>query len=98
MAARAGGDLAHVRTRLLRRQERELASFGARVRERVVQIVMPRRAQQPELLEVTDVGEIPDERRLKRRELLRQLLVRERFEQVLRPPSRAPESGNELRR
>jgi hypothetical protein len=44
------------------------------------------------------MGEIPDERRLQRRDLTRQLLVRERLQQILRPPSRVLESYNELRR
>jgi len=74
--------------------------------ERVVKVVVLRRqrvtpadpSQEPQLLEVTDVGEIPDERRLERRDLARQLLVRERLQQILRPPSRALESDDELRR
>jgi hypothetical protein len=74
--------------------------------ERVVKVVVLRRqsipaadaSQEPQLFEVRDVGEIPDERRLERRDLKRQLLVRERFQQILRPPSRALESDDELRR
>jgi hypothetical protein len=74
--------------------------------ERVVKVVVLRRqrvppadaSQEPQLLEVTDVREIPDQRRLERRDLARQLLVRERFQQILRPPSRALESDDELRR
>jgi hypothetical protein len=58
------------------------------VSERVVQLVALGRdrvpsacpAQEPELLEVTDVREIPDERRLERRDLPRELLVRERLQ------------------
>jgi hypothetical protein len=53
--------------------------------------------QEPELLEVTNVGQIPDERRLQRRDLLRQLLIRERRQQILGPPSCAPESDDQLR-
>ena len=48
------------------------------MRERVVEIAVRRGVavpQQPELLEVADVREIPDERRLQRRELPRQLIV-----------------------
>jgi hypothetical protein len=74
--------------------------------ERVIEVVVRRRhcapsadaSQEPELLEVADVGELPDERRLERRDLARQLLIRERFQQILRPPSRALESYDELRR
>jgi len=46
---------------------------------------------------VTDMGEIPDERRLQRRQLARQLLVRERLQQSFRPLSRVLESKSELR-
>jgi hypothetical protein len=74
--------------------------------ERVVKVVVFRRqsvppadaSQEPQLLEVTDVGQVPDERRLERRDLARQLLVRERLQQILRPPSRPLEGDDELRR
>jgi hypothetical protein len=46
---------------------------------------------------VTDVCEIPDERRLERRDLARQLLIRDLFQQSVRPLSRALESQDELR-
>jgi hypothetical protein len=48
------------------------------LRERVVQIVEPAAvavSEQPELLEVPDVTQIPDERRLERRDLVGQLFV-----------------------
>src|SRR6266542_7173185 len=57
--------------------------------------VRGQRSQEPQLLEVADVGEIPDERRLERRDLARQLLIRERFQQVLRPPSRTTSSDGD---
>ena len=76
------------------------------MRERVVQIVELGRGrgaavavpEQPELLEVADVGEIPDERRLQRRDLARQLLVVERLEQGLGSLARVLENGRELSR
>jgi hypothetical protein len=76
------------------------------VRERVVEIVVLRRnraslpdaAQEPELLEVADVSQIPGERRLEWRDLNRQLLVGERLQQILRPLPRVLESYDELRR
>jgi hypothetical protein len=86
--------------------DRQPAALAACMSERVVKVVVRRRhcspsaepSQEPELLEVADVGELPDERRLERRDLARQLLIRERFQQILRPPSRALESYDELRR
>ena len=58
--------------------------------EGLVQVV-PLAPQQPELLEVADVGEIPDERRLERRVLRRQLLVGDAGEQALGSLARADE-------
>jgi hypothetical protein len=43
------------------------------------------------------MGQIPDERGLQRRHLLRQLLVRERFQQSFRPAARVREGNGELR-
>jgi hypothetical protein len=76
------------------------------VRERVIKVVEVRRecaqsadaSQEPELLEVADVSQIPDERRLQWRDLKRQLFVRERLQQILRPLSRVLEGYDELRR
>jgi hypothetical protein len=68
-----------------------LAIAAARVRR-----ISPS-SQEPELLEVTDVGEIPDERRLEWRDLARELLVRERLQQSFGPPSRVLESEDKLR-
>ncbi len=98
--------LAHVCAGGLGRQDRKPTALGARVRERVVELVVLGRErlapacapQQPQLLEVADVGEIPDERRLERRDLSRELLVREWVEQGLGPLSRVPEDGGELSR
>jgi hypothetical protein len=47
---------------------------------------------------VTNVREIPDERRLERRDLPRELLVRERLQQRVRPPSRMLERSREVSR
>jgi hypothetical protein len=99
-------NLSYIGARSLRREGRQPATLAACMSERVVKIVVLRRkgassadaSQEPELLEVSDMGEIPDERRLQRRDLTRQLLVRERLQQILRPPSRVLESYNELRR
>jgi hypothetical protein len=71
--------------------------------ERVVQIVelaavALAASEQPELLEVPDVSEIPDERRLERRDLARQLLVREGLEQGFSSPARVLEDRCELSR
>jgi hypothetical protein len=101
--------LAHlldIRTCCRRRQDRQPAALAARVSERVVELVVLGRdripsacpAQEPELLEVTDVREIPDERRLERRDLPRELLVRERVQQRVRPPSRMLERSREVSR
>jgi hypothetical protein len=75
---------AHVRARFVRREQRKRASLRAPVGEGVVEVVMLGRPEQPELLEVADVSEIPDERRLERGELARQLVVRERLQQSVR--------------
>ena len=69
--------------------------------KRVVEVVRRRRgslasSQQPELLEVADVREVPHERRLQRRELPRELFIRERFEQCLGSPARMLEPEREL--
>ena len=63
-------DLGHVCARGLRLQNRKPAPLGALVRERVVEVVVLHRGglssadspQQPELLEMADVREVPDER------------------------------------
>jgi hypothetical protein len=71
--------------------------------ERVVQIVESAAvafaaSEQPELLEVPNVSEIPDERRLEPRDLARQLLVGERLEQAFGSPARVLEDRCELSR
>ena len=101
--------LAHigqVRAGGLGRQDRKPTALGARVRERVVELVVLGRERpaaacapkQPQLFEVADVCEIPDQWRLEGRDLSRELLVRERVEQGLGPLSRVPEDGGELSR
>jgi hypothetical protein len=90
----------------LRRQDRQPSPLVTAMREGVVEIVVLRRnrasstdsAQEPELLEVADVSQIPDERGLQWRDLTRQLSVRERLQQILRPPPRVLEGYDELRR
>ena len=89
----------------LRRQDRQPAALVACVGGRVVEVVVLRRdrvpsavpTQEPELLEVADMGQIPDEGRLERRDLARELLVRERLQQSVRSPPRALEGEGELR-
>jgi hypothetical protein len=89
-----------------RLEDRQSPAVGAFVRERVVEIVevwrkrrTPRgTAQQPKLLEVADVRQIPHERRLQRRELPRELLVVERLKQGLGSSSRMRESRRRLSR
>jgi hypothetical protein len=86
-------------------EERERRTAVTGLLERVVDLVelglarvlALELAAQPQLLEVADVGEIPDERRLERRELARQLVVRERCEQRFGPPARVLEDDRELR-
>ena len=98
--------LAHlrdVRPGVLRGQGGQRPALGSLVCERVVQIVEHAAvafaaSEQPELLEVPDVSEIPDERRLERRDLARQLLVGERLEQALGSPARVLEDRCELSR
>ena len=98
--------LAHLRdvgTRVLRGEDGQRPPLGSPVCERVVQIVelaavRVATSEQPELLEVPDVSEIPDERRLKRRDLPRQLLVRERLQQGFGSPARVLEDRGELSR
>jgi hypothetical protein len=63
-------DLADVRAGLGRRQQRQLGPVGTRMLERVVQVVdvvtdrltAADVADQPQLLLVADVGEVPDQR------------------------------------
>ena len=98
--------LTHVCARRGGLEDQELGALRPAVRERVVELVVDRRerlaaaglAEQPELLEVADVGEIPDERRLERRDLARQLLVVERLEQGLGSRARVLEDVRELSR
>ena len=74
--------------------------------EGVVEVVELRRhcgppadpTQKPKLLEVADVGEIPDERRLQWRDLARELLVVEELEQGLGSLARVLENRLELSR
>jgi hypothetical protein len=47
---------------------------------------------------VADVSQIPDEGRLQRRDLKRELFVRERLQQILRSLPRVLEGYDELRR
>ena len=94
-------DLRDVGTRVLRGQDRQRAPLGSPVCERVVQIVELAAvavSEQPELLEVPDVSEIPDEWRLERRDLARQLLVREGLQQGFGSPARVLEDRCELSR
>ena len=93
--------LLEVGARRAGREQSELAAFRALVREGVVQVVVTGQrqvaadgSQQPQLLEPADVGQIPDERRLERRVLRRQLLVRQSLEQ----PLGARAGADELRR
>jgi hypothetical protein len=80
-------NVAYELARRSRSEDRQRAALGTLVRERVVQVVVVRRhrlptpdaPQQPELLEVAHVREIPDERRLQRRNLPSELLVVERL-------------------
>ena len=95
----------HVGARLLRSEQRELRTLRPAVRKGVVELVelrqhrgaSPGAPQQPELLVVRDMGEVPDERRLQRRDRLRQLRVSERREQRFGARTRARERGKELR-
>jgi hypothetical protein len=99
-------DVLYIRSCGSRWQDRQPAALAACVRERVIEVVVLRReyaqsadaSQEPELLEVADVSQIPDERRLQWRDLKRQLFVRERLQQILRPLSRVLEGYDELRR
>ena len=95
----------HVRPRRPRRQERQTPALRSRMRECVVEIVgvgqdggFAALPHQPELLEMRNVREVPHERRLDRRDLARELVVREPLEQLLRPPPRALERYGGLRR
>jgi hypothetical protein len=98
--------LGHVFTRGSRREDREASTLGARMSEGVVEAIAVRRSavlssdapQQPQLLEVADMREIPDERRLQRRDLRRELVVGERLQQSQRAVARVPESNRKLRR
>ena len=73
-------------------EQLEAAAVGARVGERVVDVVQPLvgclaardLADEPQLLVVRDVGDVPYERRLQRRELTHQLVIVERSEQRIR--------------
>ena len=94
---RRGADLVQIRPGLVRLPGGKLRALGPPVRERVVAVVVVAR-QEPELLEVPDVGEIPDERRLQLRDLRCQLLVRERLEQRYGARPRVLERRYELRR
>src|SRR5689334_10345119 len=94
-------DLRDVGSGVLGGQGGQRPAFGPLVCERVVQIVERATvafaaSKQPELLEVPDMSEIPDERRLERRDLAGQLLVRERIEQGPSSPARVLEDRCEL--
>ena len=86
-------DSAHVGASRARRQDRQLTSLAALVREGVVDVVVPALhralpadvAEQPQLLEVSDVRVVPDQRRHQWGHLQAQLLRREWLEQRLRP-------------
>jgi hypothetical protein len=95
--------LGHIGARVVWGENWKRPSLGALVRERVIEIVELAAsavavAEQPELLEVADVRQIPDERRLERRDLARQLLVVERLEQGLGSRARVLENRLELSR
>jgi hypothetical protein len=82
-------DAAEVVARRRRVEKRQLAAPVARVAKRVVELFTLGEQRRepadpladPGVLEVPDVGEVPDERGLERRPLPRQLLVGERLEQ-----------------
>ena len=82
-------DLAHVGAQLLAAQDRQLVAGGSRVLDRVVvaaQAPVERRAatgllDEPELLEVGDVAEVPGERAEQRRVDRVELLVAELLDQ-----------------
>jgi hypothetical protein len=81
--------LRDVTARVSGRQKRQVGALVARMSERVLELIGLRpdwfssadAPQQPELLEVSDVREVPDERGLQWGDGLRQLRVGERREQ-----------------
>ena len=92
--------LPYIVARGLRRQDGQPSALAAGMSERVVEVVVLRRhrapptdaSQEPQLLEVADMGEIPDERRLQRRDLHRELVVGERLQERQRAVARVLES------
>jgi len=86
---RAPSNVVDERAGRSRLQEWQLATLGTRVGEGVVDVVVlgvqrwiaADVPHQPELLEVPDVRKVPDERRLQRRHLPRQLFLGQPFEQ-----------------
>src|SRR6185295_873179 len=90
----------------LRRQDWQSSALVASVTERVIEVVVLRRqcassadaSQEPQLLEVADVSEIPDERRLQWRDLRRELVVGERLQERQRAVARVLESDRGLKR
>jgi len=91
---RALAHLRHVGAQLLTAKDRQLVSDLPRVFDRVVEapeLAAQRLAaadplDQPELLEVRDVAEVPSERAEDRRVDLVELLVGERLDEEERPP------------
>lgn len=86
-------DLAEIRARRRRVEQLERRPLLASMLERVVDVVAGREdriaarepPEQPELLEMADVGEVPDERRLQRGMLADEIVVGEQLEQPQRP-------------
>ncbi len=87
-----------------RAQGGKLRPLGPLVPERVVDVVVGLRErwlavevpQEPELLEVRDMGEVPHERRVERGDLGGELRVGDRLEQRLRGRAGALEGGADL--
>jgi hypothetical protein len=98
-------NVAYIAARGFGCENRQPAAFSPCVCGGVVEVVGLREhrcptgsSQQPELLEVTDMREVPAKGRLKRRPLARQLRVGQRFQQSFRPRPRMLESKREFRR
>jgi hypothetical protein len=98
--------LLHVGACGFRREDGKRGALSPAVGEGVIEVVALRHKwlssagspQQPELLEVPDMSEIPDEGRLERRDLASQLLVVEWLEQGLGSLARMLERRRELSR
>ena len=102
-AQRPLADALDVVARRLGAKQRQLAAAAALVHEGVVELLALGEERRhpadpladPEILEVADVGEIPDERRLERRPLRRELLVVERGEEHERRVASAVQLGGD---